>query len=39
MVVNYLRTVFAWGGFPGLGAKKRPPVHDLEYLTNGLLSI
>jgi hypothetical protein len=37
--VKYLRMCFVWGGFPGLGAKKRPPVQELEHLTNGLLPI
>ena len=37
--VDYLRTCFQWGGFPGLETKKRPPLSVLAYLTEGLLPI
>lgn len=34
--VNYLRTCFRWGGFPGLETKRCPPLKELAYLTEGL---
>jgi hypothetical protein len=34
--VEYLRTCFRWGGFPGLRASANPPREELEYLTQGL---
>jgi hypothetical protein len=37
--VEYLRTCFRWGGFPGLRASKNPPREELAFLTQGLLSL
>jgi hypothetical protein len=37
--VNYLRTCFRWGGFPGLGRAPRPPANDLAWLTRELLPL
>jgi hypothetical protein len=34
--VEYLRTCFRWGGFPGLRASANPPREELAYLTQGL---
>jgi hypothetical protein len=34
--VEYLRTCFRWGGFPGLRASAKPPREELAYLTQGL---
>jgi hypothetical protein len=36
MFVEYLRTCFRWGGFPGLRASANPPREELAYLTEGL---
>lgn len=36
---TYLRTVFAWGGFPGLRAAASPPRELLALLCEGLLEI
>jgi hypothetical protein len=35
--VDYLRTAFHWGGFPGLARAAYPPQADLTFLTEGLL--
>jgi hypothetical protein len=37
--VSYLRTVFAWGGFPGLRDTLNPPHDLLASLTAGLLPL
>ncbi len=37
--VTYLRTCFAWGGFPGLREAQDPPREDLAFLTQGLLPL
>jgi len=37
--VNYLRTCFRWGGFPGLECKTRRPERELAFLTEDLLPI
>jgi hypothetical protein len=37
--VTYLRTVFAWGGFPGLRDEISPPRDLLELLREGLAPI
>jgi hypothetical protein len=37
--VNYLRTCFRWGGFPGWGRVGARPERDLSFLTEGLLPI
>ncbi|HEY7984965.1 MAG TPA: hypothetical protein VID73_12395 [Ktedonobacterales bacterium] len=37
--VSYLRTVFAWGGFPGLRAATNPPRALLDQLRAGLLAL
>jgi hypothetical protein len=37
--VEYLRTCFRWGGFPGLRASAKPPREELAYLTEGLLPL
>lgn len=37
--VNYLRTCFRWGGFPGLECKSMLPEKELAYLTQDLLPI
>jgi len=37
--VDYLRTCFRWGGFPGLACASRPPEKELAFLTRGLLPI
>jgi hypothetical protein len=34
--IQYLRTCFRWGGFPGLRAAANPPREELAYLTEGL---
>jgi hypothetical protein len=34
--VEYLRTCFHWGGFPGLRTLATPPREELAYLTEGL---
>src|SRR5262249_38526673 len=34
--VEYLRTCFRWGGFPGLRTSASPPREELAYLTKGL---
>jgi hypothetical protein len=37
--ITYLRTVFAWGGFPGLRAAVNPPRDLLTFLCEGLLPL
>lgn len=37
--VPYLRTCFAWGGFPGLRHEPEPPREQLDFLTAGMLPI
>ncbi len=37
--IEYLRTCFCWGGFPGLRAAAKPPREELAYLTQGLLPL
>jgi hypothetical protein len=37
--IEYLRTCFRWGGFPGLRASAKPPREELAYLTQGLLPL
>jgi hypothetical protein len=37
--VTYLRTVFAWGGFPGLRNAVHPPRELLGQLCDGLLPL
>ncbi len=37
--VDYLRTCFRWGGFPGLECKARKPEKELAFLTQDLLPI
>jgi hypothetical protein len=37
--VRYLRTVFAWGGFPGLREATNPPLDVLDQLRAGLLPL
>jgi hypothetical protein len=37
--VDYLRTCFKWGGFPGFERVAKPPQKDLEFLTKDLLPI
>lgn len=37
--VDYLRTCFMWGGFPGLACKTRRPEKELAFLTRDLLPI
>jgi hypothetical protein len=34
--IDYLRTCFRWGGFPGLRASAKPPREELAFLTQGL---
>jgi hypothetical protein len=34
--VEYLRTCFKWGGFPGLRTVANPPREELAFLTEGL---
>jgi hypothetical protein len=34
--VEYLRTCFRWGGFPGLRASANPPREEVAFLTQGL---
>jgi hypothetical protein len=34
--VEYLRTCFQWGGFPGLRTVAEPPREELAFLTEGL---
>jgi hypothetical protein len=34
--VEYLRTCFRWGGFPGLRSLPKPPREELAFLTEGL---
>jgi hypothetical protein len=34
--IEYLRTCFRWGGFPGLRASAKPPREELDFLTQGL---
>jgi hypothetical protein len=37
--VDYLRTAFQWGGFPGWERSARRPQSELNYLAEGLLEI
>ncbi len=37
--VDYLRTAFRWGGFPGWARQANPPRQELDLLTHGLLPI
>jgi hypothetical protein len=37
--VNYLRTCFRWGGFPGFAFSAQRPEKDLAQLVDGLLPI
>ncbi len=37
--IEYLRTCFRWGGFPGLRTAAQPPREELAYLTEGLLPV
>ncbi len=37
--VSYLRTAFAWGGFPGLRDAASPPREVLAFLCDGLLPL
>lgn len=37
--ITYLRTAFAWGGFPGLRSAVNPPRDLLAFLCDGLLSL
>ena len=37
--VEYLRTCFRWGGFPGLRTAAKPPAEELAHLTQGLLPL
>jgi hypothetical protein len=37
--IEYLRTCFRWGGFPGLRASANPPREELEYLTQGIMPL
>jgi hypothetical protein len=37
--IEYLRTCFRWGGFPGLRVSAKPPRQELDYLTRGLLPL
>jgi hypothetical protein len=37
--VNYLRRVFAWGGFPGWEQAKNPPRDLIAQLSNGLAPV
>jgi hypothetical protein len=37
--ITYLRTVFAWGGFPGLREAQHPPRDLLAMLCEGLLPL
>jgi hypothetical protein len=37
--VEYLRTCFRWGGFPGLRSAAKPPAEELAHLTQGLLPL
>ncbi len=37
--VNYLRKVFAWGGFPGWAQAANPPRELIAQLSDGLVSI
>jgi hypothetical protein len=37
--VEYLRTCFRWGGFPGLRSSAKPPREELAFLTQGLLPL
>jgi hypothetical protein len=37
--IQYLRTCFRWGGFPGLRASAKQPREELDYLTQGLSPI
>jgi hypothetical protein len=39
MFVDYLRTCFHWGGFPGLECKRRRPEKELAFLTQDLLPL
>jgi len=36
--VNYLRTAFEWGGFPGWGRDRNAPRDAIAKLTQGLLA-
>jgi hypothetical protein len=38
-LVTYLRTAFAWGGFPGLREAIQPPREVLAQLVDGLLPL
>jgi hypothetical protein len=37
--VDYIRCVFAWGGFPGWERYPDPPTSEIEYLTRDLLPL
>ena len=37
--IEYLRTCFRWGGFPGFRNAKNPPRGELAFLTQGLLPL
>jgi hypothetical protein len=37
--IEYLRTCFRWGGFPGFRNSKNPPREELAFLTDGLLPL
>ena len=37
--VEYLRTCFRWGGFPGLRSSAKTPREELAFLTQGLLPL
>lgn len=39
MFVNYLRTCFQWGGFPGWRFHPEYPKKELDFLREGLLSL
>ncbi len=39
LLVPYLRTCFAWGGFPGLREADEPPRAELAFLTEHLLPL
>jgi hypothetical protein len=38
-LVEYLRRVFEWGGFPGWRRHSAPPMKEIEALRHGLLQI
>ena len=39
MFTDYLRLVFAWGGFPGWEGSPHAPEKEIAYLNQGLLTI